>query len=45
MLGAVLSGEGELLLSGVAFEEVDERAPVTGPEPPRRPRNLGFEES
>jgi RNA polymerase sigma factor (sigma-70 family) len=45
MLGAILSGEGELLLSGVAFEEVDERVPVTGPELPRRPRNLGFEES
>jgi hypothetical protein len=45
MLGAILSGEGELPLSGVAFEEVDERVPVTGPELPRRPRNLGFAES
>ena len=44
MLGAILSGEGELLLSGLAFEEVDERVPVTGPELPRRPRNLGFQE-
>ena len=30
MLGAILSGDGELLLSRLAFEEVDERVPVTG---------------
>jgi hypothetical protein len=45
MLGAILSGDGELRLSGLAFERVDERVPVTGPVLPRRPRNLDFRET
>ena len=45
MLGAILSGDGELRLSGLAFEQVDERVPVTGPLLPRRPRNLDFRET
>jgi AraC family transcriptional regulator len=41
--GAGLSGEGELLVSGLAFEEVGDEVPVTaGPHRPRQPQNLDF---
>ena len=39
--GAGLSGEGELLVSKLAFEEVGREVPVTaGPHRPRQPQNL-----
>jgi RNA polymerase sigma factor (sigma-70 family) len=43
-LGALLSGSGELCLSGLAFEEVGSDVPVTGQKTdhPRHPRNLDF---
>jgi hypothetical protein len=41
--GAGLSGKGELLVSQLAFEEVDSEVPVTaGPHRPRQPQNLDF---
>jgi hypothetical protein len=41
--GAGLSGEGELLVSKLAFEEVGGDVPVTaGPHRPRQPQNLDF---
>jgi hypothetical protein len=41
--GAGLSGEGELLVSKLAFEEVGSEVPVTaGPHRPRHPLNLDF---
>jgi hypothetical protein len=44
--GAGLSGEGELLVSQLAFEEVDSEVPVTaGPHRPRQPQNLDFSQT
>ena len=45
--GAVLSGEGQLLVSGLAFEEVGMDVPVTWPDPnrPRHPKNLDFSQT
>ena len=41
--GAGLSGEGELLVSQLAFEEVGSEVPVTaGPHRPRQPQNPNF---
>jgi hypothetical protein len=43
-LGALVSGEGELLLADLVFEDVARDIPVTGPDRhrPRRPQNLDF---
>ena len=44
--GAGLSGEGELLVSQLAFEEVGDEVPVTaGPHRPRQPQNLDFSQA
>jgi hypothetical protein len=44
--GAGLSGEGELLVSKLAFEEVGDEVPVTaGPHRPRQPLNLDFSQA
>jgi hypothetical protein len=44
--GAGLSGEGELLVSQLAFEEVGSEVPVTaGPHRPRHPQNLDFSQA
>jgi hypothetical protein len=44
--GAGLSGEGELLVSKLAFEEVGSDVPVTaGPHRPRHPLNLDFSQA
>jgi hypothetical protein len=44
--GAGLSGEGELLVSQLAFEEVGDEVPVTaGPHRPRHPLNLDFSQA
>jgi hypothetical protein len=44
--GAGLSGEGELLVSKLAFEEVGREVPVTaGPHRPRQPQNLDFSQA
>jgi hypothetical protein len=44
--GAGLSGTGELLVSGLAFEEVGDEVPVTaGPHRPRQPQNLDFSQA
>jgi hypothetical protein len=44
--GAGLSGEGELLVSTLAFEEVGSDVPVTaGPHRPRQPQNLDFSQT
>jgi hypothetical protein len=44
--GAGLSGEGELLVSKLAFEEVGGDVPVTaGPHRPRQPQNLDFSQT
>jgi hypothetical protein len=44
--GAGLSGEGELLVSKLAFEEVGSNVPVTaGPHRPRQPQNLDFSQT
>src|SRR5918994_7433270 len=44
--GAGLSGEGELLVSQLAFEEVSSEVPVTaGPHRPRPPQNLDFSQT
>jgi hypothetical protein len=44
--GAGLSGEGELLVSQLAFEEVSSEVPVTaGPHRPRQPQNLDFSQT
>jgi hypothetical protein len=41
--GAGLSGEGELLVSQLAFQEVTSEVPVSaGPHRPRQPQNLDF---
>jgi hypothetical protein len=44
--GAGLSGEGELLASQLAFQEVGDEVPVTaGPHRPRQPQNLNFSQA
>jgi hypothetical protein len=44
--GAGLSGEGELPVSKLAFEEVGSEVPVTaGPHRPRHPQNLDFSQA
>jgi hypothetical protein len=44
--GAGLSGEGELLVSQLAFQEVGGEVPVTaGPHRPRQPQNLDFSQA
>ena len=44
--GAGLSGQGELLVSQLAFEEVGSEVPVTaGPHRPRHPQNLDFSQA
>jgi hypothetical protein len=44
--GAGLSGEGELLVSKAAFEEVGSDVPVTaGPHRPRHPQSLDFSQT
>jgi hypothetical protein len=44
--GAGLSGEGELLVSQLAFQEVGDEVPVTaGPHRPRQPQNLDFSQA
>jgi hypothetical protein len=44
--GAGLSGEGELLVSKLAFEEVGSQVPVAaGPHRPRQPQNLDFSQA
>ena len=44
--GAGLSGQGELLVSQLAFEKVGSEVPVTaGPHGPRHPQNLDFSQA
>jgi hypothetical protein len=44
--GAGLSGQGELLVSQLAFEEVGSEVPVTaGPHRPSQPQNLDFSQA
>jgi hypothetical protein len=44
--GAGLSGEGELLVSQLTFQEVGDEVPVTaGPHRPRQPQNLDFSQA
>ena len=44
--GAGLSGEGELLVSQLALEEVGSEVPATaGPHRPQHPQNLDFSQA
>jgi hypothetical protein len=47
VFGALVVGEGELLLADLVFEEVSRDTPVTGLEQhrPRRPQNLDFSQT